>query len=249
MHDRHTPYIGVSGFMSADEVHAALDAFPACGRLLMVGVLVSSKTLGGERNKYPRRYPRIEDVAGIFPDDPRALRLVHYSADLPPDREVLTRLYEVAGPRCDGFQFNVEWPYRDDLLALHERAERDGRRLRVVLQARPGNVPAQGYFYDVVTDLLFDGSGGRGVPLDRAFVDEGLRRARHQWHAPKLGPVGLGVAGGLSAQTIAGVADLLRAGVSCDAEGALRDAADGGGNIDLDKVRSYLGAAADALTL
>lgn len=52
------PYIGITGFMSRDEVEEVLTVFPENStRKLMVGVLASEKTLHGPTNKWPNRYP------------------------------------------------------------------------------------------------------------------------------------------------------------------------------------------------
>lgn len=78
------PYIGVTGFMTRVEVRAVLETVPAGSKYrLMVGVLMSSKTLRGEQNKWPGRYPKRETVPKIFVDDPRTFNLVHYATDNP----------------------------------------------------------------------------------------------------------------------------------------------------------------------
>ena len=60
----------------------------------------------------------------------------------------------------------------------------------------------------------------------------------------------IGIAGGLCAKTILALAPVLRVRpwLSIDAEGRLRDGAEGGGNLDLNKVRAYLFAAVSAFT-
>ena len=84
------------------------------------------------------------------------------------------------------------------------------------------------------------GAAAQGKPLDV----EGMRylvRAASQppwWLSKSVGNVG--IAGGLWAETLPAVADLVRDGCSTDAEGKLRDDADGGGNLDLAKVRDHL---------
>jgi hypothetical protein len=109
-------YIGVSGFMSSDEVRAALTVFPHHGPQLMVGVLASYKTLFGPSNSKPRRYPRPEAIDWIFLDDPRCLNLVHYGADSSEGLGLALRKAMVCGgPRCHGVQINVAWPALDEL--------------------------------------------------------------------------------------------------------------------------------------
>src|SRR3989344_2763546 len=81
---KRAPYIGVTGFMTPQEVRAGLRGFGASsGRKLMVGVLASSETLAGRTGKWRRRYPKIERIHEIFQAHPSALNLIHYSTDKP----------------------------------------------------------------------------------------------------------------------------------------------------------------------
>jgi hypothetical protein len=225
------PYIGVSGFMSHGEVNAALDAFPECGRRLMVGVLVSAKTLARLPNKYPNRYPRPEDIWGILGLSDTCLNLIHFSSDKVPDRQTLHTLICYAGRSLGGFQFNGCWPSEPDRRWLINGG------YRVVLQMRPDTVEC--IAADTATDVLLDGSGGRGLPLDVDRAREHLAKLDH------FG-IGLGVAGGLCAETLPAAAPLLRefAGLSIDAEGRLRDADD---HLDMGKVAAYLRTAGEIL--
>lgn len=70
-----TPYVGIAGFMTPDEVRSvAADAYTIGGfgtprrggRRLAVGVLVSWKTLNGQPPGQPSRYPKIGDVRAIL---------------------------------------------------------------------------------------------------------------------------------------------------------------------------------------
>lgn len=237
-------YVGVSGFMTQGEVRAALASFPDCGRQLMVGVLASQKTLNDEPVRLRRRYPPHGEIRGIFMDDPRCLNLVHYASDAPPEPFYLGCLLGVSGPHCHGVQFNVTWPTPKHVAVLLEYVP----KWRVVLQVRgflsaDAIVAALRPYRGLATDVLLDSSGGRGEPLDvdlvRRWVD-GIRGAA-------LGFT-IGIAGGLCAENLSSVAALMREGVSIDAEGRLRDDADRGGNLDIDKVRAYLGAAGKALS-
>lgn len=239
------PYIGVAGITTRAEARACLGAFPPCDRPLALGVLVSAKTLRGETTRWHRRMPRVEDIAEIFPDDPRALNLIHYSSDEPIPRATLGRLSALMGPHGAGVQFNGAWPAPNDI-AWAQRHGWPGFA-RVVLQVRSwldsaalSALPERlAPYRGLTTDILLDASGGRGLvaaPIWSGVAVEYLRRA--------LPDFGIGVAVGMCAATVPEVAVLLRAGVSIDAEGRLRDGADGGGNIMLDEVRAYLCAAA-----
>lgn len=244
-------YVGVSGIVSQAEVRAALGTFPDCGRQLMVGVLASAKTLAGQPVKHWRRHPRPEDIAGIFVDDLRCLNLVHYATDTrevgPLARELLAAV-DAGGPLCHGLQLNIAWPALAELIVLRAR-RRPG--LRMVLQlgrtATDGLNEAQVVSLvepyaetQVITDLLLDASGGRGVPIDSGKADAYVRALRAAY--PGLG---VGVAGGLCAETLPSVAQLLSDDISVDAEGRLRDDTDGGGNLVPELVAAYLAKAAE----
>lgn len=229
------PYLGVTGFMARAEVDAALEALPA-GVTLMCGVLVSAKTLRLERNRWWRRYPEIQDIAGIFSPDPRCLNLIHYSSDAPPNGATVGQLQTLGGAHCDGFQFNGVWPERWTLAALAGG--------NVVLQYTPGASTVLlahhlGGARHCSRHVLVDDSGGKGLPLDVAQVRKKVEHLRSAlpWD------VGIGIAGGFCAETLPAVADLVREHrLSIDAEGRLRDG-DDGGTLNLDKVKSYLAAA------
>jgi hypothetical protein len=259
------PYVGVSGFMHRDEVLAAITIWrEAWGDRepthdLMVGVLASAKTIGGSPNKYPRRYPDASQIASIFVEAPGVLNLLHYASDRVPDSADIFLLHTLAGQRCHGFQFNLSWPERIDLVNLFGHV---GSR-RVVLQAGPKLVREKGgpaladmlrpyadhtfranYGDALATDVLLDASGGNGVSIDPLEASGPLAVISN-----RLPCLRLGIAGGFCAEKLTPTfAPILRAGVSIDAEGRLRDDADGGGNLDLLKVGAYLRAAVSILT-
>lgn len=236
-------YCGITGFVSRGDVDACLAALPE-GMTLMVGVLVSEKSLRGERNKYWRRYAAPADIAGIFLDDPRCLNLIHYCSDTSPDAATVRRLQALGGPNCHGFQFNVAWPERPALAALAGGV--------VVFQVRPSKQPESlmASLRAVVVGarhcdvhILIDGSGGEGIPLDPDIADA--------WGMMIAGcfgtDVGLTFAGGLDAERLPAIADEIRTwDASIDAEGRLRDG-DEGGTLNLDKARAYLRAASEIM--
>jgi hypothetical protein len=240
---RPVPYIGVTGFMSQGEVAAALNAFrdgPATGgRKIMVGVLASSKTLAGQKNKWPNRYPAPRDIARLFSTDPRALNLIHYATD---DQstldEQLRTLLRLGGPNLHGFQLNMAWPDPGALEVLEGK--------RVVLQIGAKAIALAGDAEDIascvdeythdghITDVLIDASGGKGVPMDPDLVIACVD-AIADWH-PDLG---IGVAGGLSAATLGSLRPITGTFpfVSIDAEGRLRTDDD---RLDVAAMQEYL---------
>ncbi len=198
------PYVGVTGFMSRAEVSEALAVVPqGSARWLMVGVLMSSKTLVGQQNKWPGRYPKKEAVADIFIDDPRALNLIHYNTDHP--ETLLTQLVEItklAGPHLDGFQLNIAWPpisqledyweaYPDKFLLLQV-----GDKAMSRVESMERFTELVGAYLPMIDAILIDPSGGRGEPLDAVKGAEYLRAVR------KYPMLGVGIAGGLGPETL-----------------------------------------------
>lgn len=201
-------YIGVTGFMTPQEVRAGLQvlerAVPASPRKLMVGVLVSSKTLAGNTNKYPNRYPKVERIGEIFQAHPLALNLVHYNTDDPETlAEQLVAITKLSGEHLHGFQLNVVWPTMRELERFQEATE---WKQRLVLQvggramAKCNNSPKEiadtiGRYAGsvrMVDDILIDPSGGKGEPFDPEKALNILREVRSRGYV-----VNFGIAGGL----------------------------------------------------
>ncbi len=236
------PYIGVTGFMQRSEVSAVLDGLSGRGdHQLMIGVLASSKTLSGARNKWPNRYPPVEDIAGVFPPDRRTVNLIHYATDDPPTlSEQLERLIRLGGEWLDGFQLNIRWPEPGTIPAMP-------KGMRIVLQlgpqalkdaSGPGDVAARLDAYrGRITDVLVDMSGGLGVPIDTDAA-----QAYVQAICDRHPRIGIGVAGGLSTETIDRLAPLVSRFpfLSMDAEGRLRTEDD---ELDRSKAKAYVAAA------
>lgn len=240
------PYIGVTGFMKKAEVSAALEALDGLpnwsNRKLMVGVLASSKTLAGKPNKWPNRYPNVRDIARLFPTDRRTVNLIHYATD---DRHTLADQLEdlarLGGKHLDGFQLNVRWPDPATIVVP--------KNMRVVLQLghgaleETGNDPEKtaeclGAYTGIITDVLVDASGGKGIPLDPRTVEAYVRAIRNN-HGFTFG---IGVAGGLSAQTVGQLQQLANqfSDLSVDAEGRLRTAED---HLDIEAMKTYISIA------
>ena len=246
-----TPYIGITGFSSRNEVDAILESAPAdANRLLMCGILLSNALLSGDASDAPNRCPSPDAIATIFSDDPRCLNLVHYrppsGADL---GDALGRATEIGGPQCHGVQINATrgapWPNLDALARYRERCHPS----RIVFQAGREAMESSNHdptalarrcaeYSGLVTDVLVDASEGLGLPLDAARSADYLEAIRSA--APELGLV---VAGGLHSGNIAELLSPLLpewSAVSIDAEGRLRDAED---RLDLATAIAYLQAA------
>ncbi|MBM3272175.1 hypothetical protein FJY94_02735 [Candidatus Kaiserbacteria bacterium] len=223
---RPEPYIGATGFKNPDQVECVLAATAAVRQKIMIGVLVSSKTLNGIPNKYPGISPAMRDVASIFPPGNRTLNLVHYSTD---DTRALglelQRAREFGGENCQGVQLNIPWPSTRTVEAYQRRWDTDIIVLQLGKQAmkeadnEPSRIAESLRAYEGLIDYaLIDASGGFGVPL----VLDSTRRLLEVLY--RLDWLHIGIAGGQCADTIDEVAPLFREfpGTSIDAQGKLQ---------------------------
>ena len=251
------PYIGITGFTTADEVAAVAGALPARpARLLMCGVLLSNALLSGQPSAAPNRCPPPDAIAGIFADDPRCLNLVHYrpraGANL---ADALARVSDIGGPNCHGVQINATrgapWPEPAALAEYRERRRprrivlQVGREAMAAAEHNPAEIARRCAAYaGIITDVLVDASEGLGRPLDAE------RTARYLDAIASAAPAfGLVAAGGLHAGNLAALlAPLLPdwgSIISIDAEGRLRDGDD---RLDIGAAEMYLDAAMQTLT-
>jgi hypothetical protein len=246
------PYVGITGFMCRKEVEHCLRFIPAdTDRIFMAGVLASQKTINGETNSKPRRYPRRENFASIFSDDPRVLNLIHFGTDNPAHPALyddLMRCAEYAGESLGGFQINAVWP---DARAI-DKVKKQLPKARFVLQISPH---LTGYSRETMTpsrlaiiwnrlykaladDIIIDFSRGQGFKLP---TDVFLEYAREFDHEHCL--FGLTGAGGLSETNVVNVITPLAREfprLSVDAENGLRTNGPDGGDLCLDRSGLYL---------
>ena len=243
------PYIGVTGFTTPQEIRAAIRFFGrATTHQLMVGVLMSSKTLRGETNKWPRRYPRVSAIHDLFVKSPAVFNVIHFATD---DKRRLGRdlmhiVADVAGPHLHGFQLNVCWPDIGQIKAFHDAT---AGQYRIVLQVggkaldEVGHSPLElaqrvATYRDVAHCVLLDQSGGHGKPLNVLTLSAYMESI--QAHNPHFQ---IGVAGGLCAESVFALHPLMQKypGTSIDAEGRLRDEVDD--DMDMIRVLAYLSRA------
>lgn len=235
-------YIGITGFMAKSDILSVLDSMPkGSNRLLMVGVLASQKTLRGEQNKWPNRYPRVGVIGNILFRHNQLLNLIHYNTKEPESlTEQLDEMSVLGGPNLDGFQLNLAWPSREAILN-HKREwesvivlQIGGRAFEMVDHSPQQLADKVAEYQDVVDYVLLDPSGGYGVPFDtdKARVYLEALKARNL-------NLGLGVAGGLSPTTLNLIQPLVSdfPDLSIDAEGRLRDSQD---SLDLNVASEYV---------
>ena len=238
------PYIGITGFTQAIQPELLLMHIrPDTKRKFMVGVLANTDTLnGGTVAGREGRFPQVEDIAGIFPDDARSLNLIHFNTrDKKLLGEELQRLAAIAGPNLDGFQLNVCWPNPQILADFCV----DFPNLTIVLQVGGGAMRRVEHnptklanqlakYTDLAHYVLIDPSGGRGERFEP-------NRASDQLHAAVSSGFQPVVAGGLSADTLDAIPILLDRfpDLSWDAEGRLMKEE---GDLSPSKCSRYLGA-------
>lgn len=244
--------------MSRKEIAAIDCAMHHRQNRIAFGVLISSKTVRGIQNKYPNRYPRIDDIACIF-ERWRQTDLVtlHYSAD--DDRtlcEDVGLAINAIGRTPDGLQINIRNPYGELLPHPNKVAAIASiyPKMRIILQLVPSAFSnraelwrhVRDYAY-MVTDVLIDGSRGNGIDYFAQPSNVLATRADLLDLRSSFPHLGLGIAGGLCAATLPQVADLLREipDLSIDAEGRIRGSDD---RLDVNEAVRYVLSASRMVT-
>lgn len=243
------PYIGITGLTSEEETVFCLKQIPKTPmRRFMAGVLLSSKTINGGTNKYPVRYPHYKSISKIFVSDERCLNMIHYVTD---DKSTLVQQLcdaaEIGGRHCHGFQLNIVWPDIHDLMEAKKLLpdhkfviQCSGSAIRKIEDRLNFNTAVNlKHMIDLYNDagvidyMLIDPSGGRGISFDAeksiALLKPHLNQSRY----------GIGVAGGLKAQTIQNLIPVLTEvpHLMWDAEGGLRTEDD---VLDWSEAQQYL---------
>ncbi len=241
---RPQPYIGITGFMSRKEVNWVLMPFiEKIDRPIMVGVLVSSRTLRGEANKWPNRYPKPEVLRELFPAYGNLLNLIHFNTKEPDSLLYdMCLAQDLAGPNCHGFQLNIAWP--DKKVLEDYKAKAQFRQKTIVLQCGAKAIKEAGSPFDLglrlkqyeglIDYVLLDPSGGLGQDFHEAEMAAMLYYVRENASID----LGIGIAGGLHPENLERLRPLAsRFEFGIDAEGKLRNADD---HLDLPKAALYL---------
>jgi hypothetical protein len=233
---KNRPYIGITGFTEKEQVTQALDSLPSTDRKLMVGVVATYKSLRGiPMNPYwQASTPYPTSIKELFLPDDRTLNLVHYSTELNRQYSLFGDMIrvrdQIAGRHnhmFHGFQINMTWPnpdqieeYRRYVGDSHDEIilQINGEALEVVDNRPNLAMGIINQYVGLVDRVLFDLSGGRGIPIDIKQARQYLRPI-----ADKGWDLGLGVAGGLCAESLDTIIPLLEEfpGISFDATGKL----------------------------
>ncbi len=244
------PYIGITDFATAEQTQKMLNVFaanraPDSKRLLMVGVMMSYKTLNGIPTKWAAVWPRKQAVGDIFIQHSLALNTLHY-ADYE-SIDVLRSLRRAANwgyPRMDALQLDMIWPKPTDISVLRWI----NPEVMVIIQANSealdiiDNDPQKlveklKEYGDAVDYVLLDKSMGRGLGMDA----EGLRPYLCAVRDSGL-DIGLAVAGGLGPDTLRLVEPLIAEfpDLSIDAQSKLRPSGNAMDPIDWGMAEEYL---------
>ncbi len=259
------PYIGITGIVTPGDVAtiASCVALAPASHRLMAGVLVSAKTLRGERVT-SRRYPHASRVEALLAGcaEAGAWPVVHYNTRAEGEvfgleLALLCSLF----PSLRGVQLNVATPDHRvvaDFVRSHPGVEVIVQINRAALCATPRPVDAIHYAnaYDSAHHALLDLSGGTGAPVDGSLA----ARIARAWGAFNVGPR-LGVAGSLgpgAGESLAALRDDAGAeafaALSFDTETGVRspvaDPTPGEKHqdaLDADKARAWVALAARAI--
>lgn len=249
-----SPYIGITDFMSAEQSEATLLKFSELtqGHIphkLMIGVMMSYKTLRGMDTKWAQAFPENEAVASIFVEHPLAFNTLHYADYTNTDiASSLTDALNFGGRHLHALQLDMVWPSATDVATALGSYKKS---VSVILQVGknaieeanndPTEVIARLADYGTIIDgVLYDKSMGQGKSMDSGvllpFVEATYEKA------PKLR---VAVAGGLGPTTMHVVEPLITRfpDISIDAQGRLRPSGSALDPIDWSMAEEYLRSA------
>lgn len=245
------PYIGITDFMTREQTLASLSLFQSLSggnipHKLMIGVMMSYKTLRGLDTKWTKAFPTNAQIADIFVDNPLAFNTLHYADYTNTDvSRSLRDAIGYGGADINALQLDMVWPEPDDIA---QAVQASGKQISVILQIgqnamlEAGDSPTEVLkklesYVDVIDGVLFDKSMGQGKVMD-VNVLLGYVSAIYE-HMPKLR---VAVAGGLGPFTMDVVEPLIShyPDLSIDAQGRLRPSGSALDPIDWVLANKYL---------
>lgn len=251
-------YIGITGISSWDEAERVMNTIDPdeillqneAGIKIMLGTLVSLKTMGGLRNKYYNKFPGPGEFSEICLDDERVMNCVHLCHGDALEDQILElwmfELCELFGDNLDAIQLNMPPPDPSKI----ENFKKQCNSVKVILQVTPlhgefAEMSAQSiagtmkfHFDKVIDKFLIDFSRGFGKQLDpdlarqliEAFEKAGIKSSK------------IAIAGGLTADNPSLIEPIIMdyPMISLDTETGVRDNPEiGGGFLNLYKVRKF----------
>ncbi len=244
------PYIGICDVASAAEARRLAELVPyGFSHDVMIGLMMSHKTLYDVPSQWTDVFPKKEDISAIFIADPRALNTIHYAdyaVGTNADRELaktLAMVVSYGGPYLRAIQLDMIWP---DPLELRKFRERFN--IPIVLQVGTNAMAVCGddpvascerlmSYGNSVDAVLFDRSMGEGKDMDADLLAKyiGVLVA----DCPDLLPA---VGGGIGPYSMGPVASLVAAypKLSFDAQSKLRPSGDKKDPLDILLAERYL---------
>lgn len=226
------PYIGITDFMSINQVERMLAVFNANlplgqNRRLHVGVMMSQKTLNGLDTKWSKAFPPNEAIAKIFGES-ATFNCLHYadyeSVDVAGN---LAKAIAWGGPGMNALQLDMIWPSPSDIVSAFDQA---GKKPQVILQVgkiamiecleSPEAVAERLVTYKGVIDcVLLDKSMGSGLGMESAVLRQYVLAVKDV-----MPDLSIAVAGGLGPDSMDLVRPLVEEfpDISIDAQGRLR---------------------------
>ncbi|MFA6105242.1 MAG: hypothetical protein WC725_01415 [Patescibacteria group bacterium] len=226
------PYIGITDVPSGKEARYLLKVlreektvgnFP---HQLMVGAMMSYKTLHGLPTKWARIFPAYQDLADIFVDDPLAFNTLHY-ADYE-GIDVAASLLDAihwGGKNLRALQLDMVWPKASAIAEVRLQHP----KLKYILQINKKSLDeikndmnklvGELHRYQNTFDyVLFDCSMGEGKPMNVSDMYHFVSTARR--YRPELG---IAIAGGLGPNTVSILAPIIGdfPNTSWDAQGQI----------------------------
>ncbi|MDP2629601.1 MAG: hypothetical protein Q8P45_02780 [Candidatus Harrisonbacteria bacterium] len=228
------PYIGICDVASAQQARLLAEQFAGYKkyfsalreRRLMLGLMMSYKTLNGLETKWAKVFPPKEKIAGIFIKHPEVVNTLHYADyDGISVEKSLKEAAHWGGPHLQAIQLDMIWPEASAIQLLLRKndikvvLQVSGRALDAIEGDRQTLIRRLKQYQDLVSVVLFDKSMGRGLGLDA----EGLRPFIRALVDSNLG-MKVAVAGGLGPESLNLVRPLVKEfpDLSIDAQGRLR---------------------------
>lgn len=246
----YIPYIGITDFMTFEQVQQILSVFKANlglgqNRRLHVGVMMSYKTLHGIETKWTNAFPPKETIAGIFGSN-ETMNCLHYADyDAIDVFQSLVQAIGFGGVGINALQLDMVWP---DPAHVARAVHSSHKKLEVILQIgknaieQANNDPQEIVerlrdYEGVAQYVLLDKSMGRGLGMDAVGLIPFARSIKESF--PNLGIV---AAGGLGPESIGLVEPLYREflDLSIDAQGKLRSSGNALDPIDWNMAKIYI---------
>ncbi len=254
------PYIGITDFTSYEEVaamKAILDKNPTPARhKLMVGAMMSRKTLLGLPSPWTKVFPSHNSLTSIFSETEGVVNCLHYADyDGLSSSEDIEEAMFLCGPNVTCVQLDMTWP---DPAIVHD-VKTALRTVDIVVQAGKRAMEIEGFdpvriamrlgrYSKAIDYILIDGSCGSGTPLDAAKTIALISAIRSM---SKLDHVRIAIAGGLGPDTMHLIAPVVAAygnSIAVDAQGRLRSSGNIRDPIDWKRAAGYMRAAIEALS-